>query len=488
MISHIPPTTNFHAHTLRAVCLFAFFFASLTHGALAQLGVDANKPDAPASQTPPASPPVAALPVLPATADASAMYDHASKFLERKFAELNRAGTPYSPALEMSVRQQQRELAETYAARLAARPKLANDDDYYLGLLNQLAGKTDSVADPLRRFLVEASSRKEADKLKLQNARHVLVELAARAGRMEEAESIFAEYARSQPQNPLDTFRLRLALASAYQRAKNLAPAAQHARAAFDAAKRAETTSGDYIQRAQLINSAGVMLANLLVDLKRDDEAFAVMRELLDFGLTLPSAHVYANAVELLAETGHAATVERSIEESAAHTGTAPEIEIARWLNERPPDEKPLGEKPLGEKPHTLAALRGRVVVLDFWATWCEPCQTELPRLKMLADKFKARGLSVVGVTEFYGETDGQTVTRDAEVSEIAAFAKRLRLDFPVGVADSGANDLRYGVRALPTAVVIDRRGVVRYISIGASESDDSLLAGIVKLLLDEKP
>jgi thiol-disulfide isomerase/thioredoxin len=435
---------------------------------------DANKSDAPAHASPsPASSPSPSAPAPILSDDAAAMYEDASKFLERRFAEFNRAGTPYSPALETATRQRQRELASAYAARLAARPKLKGEENYYLGLLYQLAGKNDLLAAPLRRFLDESAARRDADKLKLQQARRTLTELAAREGRLEEAESIFSEYARAEPQNPLDNFRLRLALASAHRRGGDLARAAGHARAAFDAAKLAETTRGDYVQRAQMINAAGVTLAGLLAGLKRDDEAFALARELLDLGLTLPSAHVYANAAELLATTGHAGSVERSVEESAAHAERAPEIEVARWL-----DEKPL----------SLAALRGRVVVLDFWATWCEACAFTMPRLKALEDKFGPRGLTVVGLTEFYGESGGKALTRDAEMAEIAAFKKRLRLGYALGVADSDATELRYGVRALPTAILIDRRGVVRYIAVGAADSNDDPLEGVVKRLLDEKP
>ncbi|MDT7541712.1 MAG: hypothetical protein QOE33_1616 [Acidobacteriota bacterium] len=456
------PTKSFYA--LACVILVA----CLAHVAPAQSNADAKKHDAPASALS-----ISASPALPPTADAAAMYDDASKFLERRFAEFNRAGTPYSPALEQTARQQQRELAARYAAQIVSRSKIKGDENYYLGLLYQLAGKDALVADPLRRFLAETAARKDADKLKLQKARHVLVEIAAHDGRLEEAEMAFAEYARSEPQNSLDTFRLHIALASAYERDKNLARAAMHARAAFDAAKSAETTHGDYIQRAQLINSAGVMLANLLVELKKDEEAFALMRELLNFGLTLPSAHVHANAVELLSTTGHAAAVERSIEESAAHEEAAPEIEIARWL-----DEKPL----------TISSLRGRVVLLDFWATWCEACEFTMPRLKTLEEKFKGRGLTVVALTEFYGESGGKTLTRVEELAQIAAFKKRLRLNYTFGVADSDTNNLRYGVRALPTAILIDRRGVVRYITVGATDSTDDALEGVIKRLLDEKP
>jgi cytochrome c biogenesis protein CcmG/thiol:disulfide interchange protein DsbE len=446
-------------------CALAFML-SLSLAARAQTGARDQKSNNAAQVS-------TANPSPPQPDDAAAMYNDASKYLERKFAELNRAGTPYSPQLELTTRQQQRELAAAYAAQLSARAKLKADDYYFIGLLNQLAAKTDAVAEPLRRFLAESAARKDADRLKLQRARQVLAELDARDGRLEEAEKFFADYARNEPRNALDLFRLHVALASAYERDRKLGEAATHARAAFESAKASETTSHDYIQRAQLINSSGVVLANLLLKLKRDDEALALMKELLNFGLTLPSAHVYANAVELLATSGQSIAVEQSIAESAAHAEVAPEIEVARWLD---------------APPATLASLRGRVVVLEFWATWCEPCQQTMPKLRALQDKFRDRGLVVVGLTEFYGESNGRSVTRDEELSEIAAFKRRLRLSYGVGVATSDVNNLRYGVRALPATFLIDRRGVVRYVNVGADDGGTSALEGVVESLLAEKP
>ncbi|MCA1817794.1 MAG: TlpA family protein disulfide reductase, partial [Acidobacteria bacterium] len=72
-------------------------------------------------------------------------------------------------------------------------------------------------------------------------------------------------------------------------------------------------------------------------------------------------------------------------------------------------------------------------------------------------------------------------------LKEIADFKKSLRLPYPVGVGANAATALRYGVRALPTTFVIDRRGVVRYVLVGGGASANDLLESVVKILLDEK-
>ncbi len=65
----------------------------------------------------------------------------------------------------------------------------------------------------------------------------------------------------------------------------------------------------------------------------------------------------------------------------------APEIEVKEWIS--------------GE-PATLAALRGKVILLEFWATWCKPCEQMFPKLKQLADEYGARGLNIIALTRHY--------------------------------------------------------------------------------------
>lgn len=117
-----------------------------------------------------------------------------------------------------------------------------------------------------------------------------------------------------------------------------------------------------------------------------------------------------------------------------------------------------------------LADQRGKVVLLDFWATWCGPCARTTPMLVRLARRFRERGLVVWGVNvDQYGP------------EAVPMFMRRFRVDYPV-VYDSGAVSEQYNVRALPTVVLIDRQGRIRKVHTGAAGEDD--LADEIEALL----
>jgi thiol-disulfide isomerase/thioredoxin len=257
-----------------------------------------------------------------------------------------------------------------------------------------------------------------------------------------------------------------------YERDKKFAESSAHAAEAFRLAKLPATTGKDFVQRAVYVNSSGVFLANMLLRQKRDAEALAVMKDLLALGLSLPSAHVYTNAVALLGANGHAAVLERALAESAANEADAPEIEVAQWVD---------------HKPVKLADLRGRVVLLDFWATWCGPCRVTMPQLSALHARFNERGLTVVGLTQLEGVTLGTARSEADEMTQLRAFKRELKLPYGFAVSADATNHLRYGVRVIPTAFLIDRRGRVRYIDAGASAVPDDSLARKIEQLLDEK-
>ena len=126
-----------------------------------------------------------------------------------------------------------------------------------------------------------------------------------------------------------------------------------------------------------------------------------------------------------------------------------------------------------GTEEVTLSGLAGRVVVLDFWATWCGPCRAVMPALDALYQRHRARGLSVVGLSP---END----------AAIRSHISALPVTYTVARDVGGTTMQRYGVRAIPTIVVVDRGGQVREIMIGVDTSSIARLEALVAQLLGQ--
>src|SRR5262245_45070311 len=103
----------------------------------------------------------------------------------------------------------------------------------------------------------------------------------------------------------------------------------------------------------------------------------------------------------------------------------------------------------------SLAGLRGKVVLLDFWAQWCEPCKKELPQLEKLAKEFSSRGVAVV------------SISIDKQRNNAERLATQLGISFPVGLDPTGTVAARYDLPKMPTSYLIDRKGIIRYIHEG---------------------
>jgi peroxiredoxin len=109
-----------------------------------------------------------------------------------------------------------------------------------------------------------------------------------------------------------------------------------------------------------------------------------------------------------------------------------------------------------------LAELEGKVVVLNFWATWCEPCREEMPAMERLARAYRDRGLVVVALSV---DREGASVVRP--------FLKRHGLTFPIGLDPDQAVARLYRVWALPSTFILDRAGVRLFLAQGAREWDN---------------
>jgi peroxiredoxin len=115
------------------------------------------------------------------------------------------------------------------------------------------------------------------------------------------------------------------------------------------------------------------------------------------------------------------------------------------------------------------------VVLLDFWSTFCEPCKAELPHLRAMYEREKARGLLIVGVA-----MDGPETSAD-----VPAFVKRFGVDFPIVVdEDSRIASLYNPKKSMPLSVLIDRSGRVAVVREGYNPGDERLVADDVAAAL----
>lgn len=152
------------------------------------------------------------------------------------------------------------------------------------------------------------------------------------------------------------------------------------------------------------------------------------------------------------------------------------------WLQQRGADARAAAATPsvlaasiadLNGTPRALEEWRGKVVVINFWATWCPPCLKEMPAFVRLQDRYGARGLQFVGIALDSRE-------------EVAKFVEQHGIDFPilVGEEDVAAYMQRLGntIGALPFTVVVDRDGAIRHTHQGEwnEAAADKIIAGLL--------
>jgi len=175
------------------------------------------------------------------------------------------------------------------------------------------------------------------------------------------------------------------------------------------------------------------------------------------------SAYALAVVVLLLAGSG--------VGPRTAHAEESRDI-VSELLPDAPPAPA-FKARTLEGKTVELAALLAKgPVVLDFWATWCKPCVQALPEIQRVYEKWTARGVTIVGISE-----DGPR-----NQSKVRPFASRYRLTYPLTLDEDGSLQAAYHVRSLPTTFVIDRRGRIVHVEQGyrpglETELDEALRA-----------
>lgn len=428
------------------------------------------------------------------------LFDEANGYVKKKFAEFEAKKIRYNEKLRLETVQEQKQLAAKNAARLTARNNLAGEDFYFLGMLHWIAENADGATETLKKFVATETPNAE----KLQSARTILVILTARKKNFDEAEKILGEYLNTNPAKPNERARMESELTANYRAEGNLAKAAAHAEEAFRAAKNGFSNASRAAGLNDLLNN-GMAVFEIYREANNAEKAEKALDDLQKTGAFVESTGIYYNAVnervKYLIETNRkplamqfykdslltaaknfktkgwqddiTARLKRREKHYEILGSTAPELtDVDRWIPSN------------GTK--NLADLRGKVVVLDFWATWCGPCFAAFPLLSEWHRKHEKDGLVILGVTRYYGQAASDEIkTEAAEIEFLEKFKKDQNLPYDFVVGRERDNQINYGANSLPTAVIIDRKGIVRYVEAGTG--NEPLMLKTIEKLLAEK-
>ena len=121
-----------------------------------------------------------------------------------------------------------------------------------------------------------------------------------------------------------------------------------------------------------------------------------------------------------------------------------------------------LALKDIHGKTFKLSDLRGRVVLLNFWATWCVPCRTEIPDLVKKQREYRKSGLRIIGITY-----------PPQQLSHVRRFVRAVRVNYPIALGSQATKQAFTSSDTLPLSVIIDRRGNIRGIIEGVMYEDE---------------
>jgi len=444
--------------------------------------------------------PTAATTSSPATS-IKEMFDEANSYNKRKFVEFEQKKLPVSEALIQQTQRERKQLAARYAAEAATRGELGGDDLYYFGMLHWVADNLDGAREAFSKYLTAADLPPE----KSQDARAIVAMIYARQRKYADADKMLAEYLRNTPVRLTQQAQIEKEMARGLIDIKNFADAAPHAQRAYDAYR---AMIDDASKRAGFVDElidSGFTAYNTYRELADKARADAVLDDMKKASVAYKLADLWYFTVDkqitYQIETGRkpqaltyfaqaTASLEKELPPSTNRDAIAIRFKRRgvqyKLLNEPAPQLNQIDHYLIGPT-QTLADMRGKVVLLDFWATWCAPCIDAFPTVLEWQRELGDKGLTVFGLTRYYGQAGGFAVDNASEVEYLKNFAAAHNLTYDLAVARDETNHRTYGASAIPTAVLIDRRGVVRYIETGTSPYRLQELREMIDKLLAEK-
>lgn len=379
-------------------------------------------------------------------------------------------GKRYDAAARDDIASGKKGLAKKYAAEVAGRDNLNQNDFYYLGRLYSVAENDQKTLDAMKRFLAQSPPGNKGDMV--QSALGFVIVLSSRTKQMTVAEEAFAQWLDGEPVMKTQQPALQDYIATGYLKAGQYDQAIRHAQTAFDLLKTLPAKSLLEKRDRELVymNLIEVLALGYKKN-KNSDQALNVLAEARAQSFMLPSATLYRKVMNFVEGGGFSEKKLMQRVESYAKADPAPEMKIVEWI---------------GQDPVSLEQLRGKVVLLDFWATWCGPCIVTFPRLRGWHKKYSGSEFMIVGVTQYYGEQEGRRMTELQEIDYLRSFRAKHKLPYGFAIASRGEDAAKYGIASYPSTVLLDRNGVVRYIGIGSGLEESENLEDMIKKVLKE--